>query len=163
MRSGPFGRGAGRRGTSDRPPRPLGRWVGRMALTWTATIVLSTAATGPAVAFLRVCNQTLDLLNVALGRAVGSAFRTEGWWVVAANSCAELVREPLAQRYFYIFAIDVRGEPVIEGNTPMCVADASFRIEGVEECWLRGYDRADFREIDTFSAPEWTVFVDPGQ
>ena len=58
------------------------------------------ATLGPAAAWaeLRLCNQSFDVLNVALARPSGQDFATRGWWRVAPNQCATLERERAAQR-----------------------------------------------------------------
>ena len=131
----------------------------KTAVACSIAIILAAAPAPPAAASFRVCNQTLDLLNVAVGTPDDAGFSTEGWWVVTANSCAEIIREELSSRYIYLFASDVYGQSIVSGALPMCVGRKKFRILGIDDCYLRGYDRADFKEIDTFAAPDWTVFV----
>ena len=45
------------------------------------------------------------------------------------------------------------------------VADREFRIDGRENCYVRGFERTGFFEIDTGKdARSWTVqLTDPGQ
>ena len=122
-------------------------------------LIIAGASALPAAASFRVCNQTLDLLNVAVGTPDDAGFSTEGWWVVTANSCAEIIRQQLSSRYIYLFASNVQGDGVVSGAERMCVGREKFKILGTDDCYLRGYDEADFKEIDTFTAPDWTVFV----
>lgn len=133
--------------------------IGGMLLAMLPILAVALAVPRPAAAGFRVCNQTLDLLNVAIGRPSGDGFETEGWWVVTANSCASLIRRDLASRYLYLFVTDVYGQSVVDGDTSMCVGRRKFRITGIEQCWARGFDRAGFKEVDTFDSPDWTVFV----
>ncbi|MFV0301290.1 MAG: DUF1036 domain-containing protein [Paracoccus sp. (in: a-proteobacteria)] len=116
---------------------------------------------GPARAEFKVCNQSFDVLNLAFGQPVQGGFRTEGWWRVAPNQCATLIREALTARFLYLFASDVFGKSVLSGSVPMCVAPRRFRIEGETDCLLRGHLEARFVEIDTGRADDWTVFVAP--
>lgn len=127
------------------------------ALLTVAALVLCPAR--PAEAGLRVCNQTLDLLNVAVGEPSDTGFATEGWWIVTPNSCSSIIKNALVSRYLYLFATDVYGQNVIAGDLPMCVGRRKFKISGSDECYLRGYDRASFKEIDTFDSAFWTVFI----
>ncbi|WP_245948589.1 DUF1036 domain-containing protein [Paracoccus lutimaris] len=116
---------------------------------------------GAAQAGLRLCNQSFDVLNVAIAAPAGEDVVTRGWWRVAPNQCATLQRETLTSRYYYVFAADVFGNEVLAGAIPLCVAPRRFEIEGQRDCLLRGYLDARFAEVDTGDQPNWTVFVTP--
>lgn len=121
----------------------------------------------PAWATFTVCNQTLDLVNVAVGQSIGDApvdeadwtFQTEGWWTIGANQCVNVVREELANRYVYVYATDVFWQPILSGTTQMCIASRRFVIRGLEGCWLRGYQAVKFIEVDTQEQARWTLFL----
>lgn len=106
-----------------------------------------------------VCNQTLDVVNVALGQEVESAFQTDGWWTVGANQCANVIREKLANRYVYVYATDVFGQAILSGSIEMCIGRRRFRVRGIEECWKNGHIAARFYEVDTQAQPRWTLFL----
>lgn len=131
------------------------------ALKNLAVGLLVTLCPVAARAELRLCNQSFDVLNVALARPSGQDFATRGWWRVAPNQCATLDREPLRSRYYYIFAADVFGNEVLAGAIPMCVAPRRFQIQGQRDCLLRGYLDARFAEVDTQDRADWTVFATP--
>ena len=116
---------------------------------------------GPARAELRLCNQSFDVLNVAIAVPDGGETLTRGWWRVAPNQCATLLRNELRSRYYYVFAADVFGNEVLAGSIPLCVAPRRFEIEGQRDCLLRGYLDARFAEVDTRGQGHWTVFVTP--
>ena len=116
---------------------------------------------GTAAAGLRLCNQSFDVLNVAVAAPSGQGFVTRGWWRVAPNQCATLQREALQSRYYYVFAADVFGNEVLAGSMPLCVAPRRFEIDGQRDCLLRGYLDARFAEVDTGGQQNWTVFVAP--
>ena len=150
-----------------------------------ACLAAWTALPLSANAELRVCNQTLNLYNVAVGYFQGvhchptdpllrSACRlqTRGWWNLPANGCVTPVKEPLDQTYYYVFALDIYGNDAITGTTPLCVnVTKGFGIEvpylDVEQntprCWQRGYQQVKFKEIDAGGAADWTVFVNQGE
>jgi uncharacterized membrane protein len=113
----------------------------------------------PARAELTLCNQSLDVLNVSLGYELGGDFQTEGWWSIGANRCSDVVRKALTNRYYYVYAEDVFGQPVFEGDVTACVNAKKFVIKGAKDCWLRGGRQAKFSEIDTLSQDQWTVFL----
>jgi uncharacterized membrane protein len=106
-----------------------------------------------------VCNQSLDVLNVAIGYEQDGDFQTEGWWSVGANRCVDVVREPLKMRYIYVYAEDVFGQAVAEGNVASCVDNKRFLIRGTTDCWIRGHKEAHFLEVDTKSQERWTLFL----
>lgn len=124
------------------------------------------ASGGGADASLRLCNQSFDVLNIAVAEparvpAGDDAFVTRGWWRVAPNQCATLIRESLQSRYFYVFAADVFGKEALSGSIPLCVSPRRFVIETQGDCLLRGYLDARFIEVDTQEQDNWTVFVSP--
>ncbi len=118
-------------------------------------------AAAPAHAQFAVCNQSLDVVNVAIGQDVDSEFQTEGWWTVGPNQCANVVRTELASRYIYIYAQDVFGQPLLNGTTQMCISPRKFTIRGIADCWSRGDVAAGFIEVDTVRTQRWTLFLSP--
>lgn len=147
-----------------RHARMMAKLVMGLVMGLVMALILPAAMPAPANAEFRVCNQTLNLFNVAIGRPVpndfqGDLFETEGWWTLAANSCTSLIKEPLESSYFYLYGTDIYGEPAIVGSTDMCVATRQFTITDQKDCWVRGYQRARFLEVDTKNAPSWTVFI----
>ena len=127
---------------------------------WALAIALAGSAfANEARAEFTVCNQTLDVVNVAVGQEVDAAFQTDGWWTIGANQCVNVVREELANRYIYVYATDVFGQPILSGSTEMCVEKRRFSIRGIEECWQRGHIAAAFFEVDTQEQARWTFFL----
>jgi len=136
----------------------------RRGLSLLFAIAAATAAAGlgakPASAEFKVCNQTLSLYNVAVGTEKAGVFQTEGWWTLAANDCVTPIAEDLGSRYVYVFAANIYGDDALTGGTTMCIDRRKhFVIAGTDNCWLRGYEEAKFKEIDTHSANSWTAFI----
>ncbi|WP_274627907.1 DUF1036 domain-containing protein [Arvimicrobium flavum] len=131
--------------------RALGIGVGFLALV--------AGSPSPAHAEFTVCNQTLDVVNLAVGQEVDAAFQTDGWWTIGANQCVNVIREELVNRYIYVYATDVFGQPILSGSTEMCVEKRRFTIRGIEECWQRGHIAAAFYEVDTLEQVRWTFFL----
>lgn len=117
----------------------------------------------PAQAEFAVCNQSLDVVNVAVGQDAGADFRTEGWWTIGPNQCANVIKDELTSRYIYVYAMDVFGQPILDGSTEMCIAEGRFVIDGIEDCWQRGHIAAPFFEVDTQATVRWTLFLSPPQ
>lgn len=113
----------------------------------------------PASAQFAVCNQSFDVINVAIGQDVADEFETEGWWTIGPNQCANVVKDELVGRYIYVHAQDVFGKPVMQGTTQLCVSPRKFAIRGLSECWSRGFVAAGFIEVDTKKTPRWTLFL----
>ncbi len=124
-----------------------------------ATVLMALMTPGQARAQFIVCNQTLDVVNLAAGQEVDNSFQTEGWWTIGANQCVNVVREELANRYIYVYATDVFGQSVLSGSVEMCIERRRFSIRGIDECWERGHVAARFYEVDTLEQPRWTFFL----
>lgn len=111
----------------------------------------------PAWADFRLCNNASGRVSVALAYTDGQTWVTEGWWNLKQGACETLLRGALAAQYYYVYAMDERGGEW-KGKAYMCTRDREFRIEGRENCLVRGFDRTGFFEIDTGKdAKNWTV------
>ncbi|MCT7374160.1 DUF1036 domain-containing protein [Chelativorans salis] len=133
--------------------------LARLAPVALAVALLAVLWPERARAEFTVCNQTLDVVNLAVGQEVDSAFQTNGWWTVGANQCVNVIREELANRYIYIYATDVFGQPILNGSTEMCVERRRFTIRGIEDCWQRGHIATRYYEVDTLEQVRWTLFL----
>ncbi len=115
------------------------------------------AATIPAGADFRVCNNSVSRISVSLAYTDGETWISEGWWNLKPSGCETLVRGPLAAEYYYVYAMDEHGGEW-KGKAFMCTRDREFRIIGREDCFVRGFDRTGFFEVDTGKeARNWTV------
>lgn len=115
------------------------------------------AFVAPAQADFRLCNNATSRVSVAISYTDGQAWVTEGWWNLKQSACETLLRGPLAAQFYYVYAMDERGGEW-KGKAYMCTRDREFRIEGRDNCLVRGYDRTGFFEIDTGKdAKNWTV------
>lgn len=133
----------------------------QVALARAALLICLTFLPQAGQAQFAVCNQTLDVLNVAIGRHHIEEFTTSGWWTIGPNRCANVIDEELDARYIYVFAQDVFGKVVLSGATPLCVGAKRFDIVGEADCLPRGYLEARFHEVDTFKSERWTLFIYP--
>ena len=119
-------------------------------------------AAAPASADFRLCNMSENRVSVAIAYTDGANWVSEGWWYLKAGACDNLVRGPLAAEFYYVYAMDERGAEW-KGKAFMCTADHEFRITGRQDCFVRGFDRTGFFEVDTGrDARNWTVqLTDP--
>lgn len=108
------------------------------------------------------CNQTLDVVNVAIGAYDADAWETAGWWTVGPNQCANVIEDTLTSRYVYVYARDVFNASMLPGTTTLCVDPDEFRIRGREDCLIRGHISARFHEVDTRRSERWTFFLRAG-
>jgi uncharacterized membrane protein len=115
----------------------------------------------PARAEFAVCNQSFDVVNVAIGQFERDAFVTRGWWTVGPNQCANVIKEKLEARYVYVFAQDVFGNAILNGATNMCVGPKRFEIKGEKDCAVRGFVEVPYIEVDTQRTERWTLFLTP--
>lgn len=137
----------------------LRRQLARSALISLAALAGWIFVVGPAHAEFTVCNQTLDVVNLAVGQEVDRTFQTEGWWTVGANQCVNVIRDELSNRYIYIYATDVFGHAILSGSTDMCIEKRRFSIRGIDDCWRNGHIAARFYEVDTQAQVRWTFFL----
>lgn len=132
-------------------------------LFWFAGVLLAGGLLGttPALADLRVCNQTGNQVSIALGYRAERGWQSEGWWVAPPGQCAIVFQGDLNgvnSSYFYIFAADDIGGGAWDGSFFMCTRDDSFTIvRAAEDCLARGYERTGFFEVDTGDRSDWTL------
>ncbi|WP_455480597.1 DUF1036 domain-containing protein [Bartonella sp. B12(2025)] len=110
-----------------------------------------------AKADFRVCNTTQQPVGVALGYRTLSGWVSEGWWVVPVTGCKTLIEGPLSSRFYYFYAEGAQKKGTWSGSITMCVQDSQFVIQGVHDCFPRGYQKAAFKEIDTGNQTSWMV------
>ncbi|MBX4335852.1 DUF1036 domain-containing protein [Bartonella raoultii] len=105
----------------------------------------------------RVCNTTQQSVGVAVGYRTLSGWVSEGWWVVPMTECKTLIDGPLSSRFYYFYAEGAQKKGNWSGSVTMCVQDSQFTIQGVHDCFPRGYQKAEFKEIDTGNQTSWMV------
>ncbi len=127
-----------------------------------AALVVFFGLAMPALANFRICNHSAARISTAIGYNDGKQWVSSGWWNIKPLACEEILRGPLAAEFYYIYAMDEHGGEW-KGNTMMCTLARSFKIDGTDNCYTRGYERTGFIKIDTGkSAKNWTVdLTDP--
>ena len=112
---------------------------------------------GGAHADFRVCNTTQEIIGVSIGYRAQAGWVSEGWWVVGPTRCKTIIDGPLSSRFYYLHAEDAKNHGRWEGPVNMCVKDSEFKIDGVKDCFARGFQKAGFQEIDTGTQTSWMV------
>ncbi len=118
---------------------------------------LAVLATLPAEAALKLCNKTESKVGIAIGYKDKDGWASEGWWTAKPNDCLVLVKTPLIARYYYIYAVDYDKGGTWGGKSQLCIREKIFTIRGYETCTDRGYQKANFFEVDTGEQEDWTV------
>lgn len=132
----------------------------RLKVLFGATIiVLASAGFQQAHAGLRVCNGSVDLVNVAIGYDTEDGLRTEGWWTITANACSQILTEPLKSARYFLHVADGFGESRLGGDITLCIREEKFVLYDGDQCWQRGLIEADFFEVETGGAQDWTVLL----
>ncbi|AGF75028.1 hypothetical protein BAnh1_11600 [Bartonella australis AUST/NH1] len=121
------------------------------------SVLFSFQIAGFAKADFRVCNETQRSVGVALGYRTPSGWVSEGWWVIPTTECKTLIDGPLSSRFYYFYAEDAQKKGYWPGSVAMCVQDSQFMIEGVHDCFARGFQKVEFKEIDTGGQTSWTI------
>jgi uncharacterized membrane protein len=117
-------------------------------------ILFSAFAACPAKAAMVFCNRTQNPIEAALGYREIVDWVSEGWWRIEPGQCARVFGKPLAQRFYLYYATSLA--PVETGKTAMswggkyqlCVDTKAFRVEGDEDCDMRGYRIRGFQQLD---------------
>lgn len=130
------------------------RFFGALSL-----IAVAAGAPGPAAATLSICNQSGELMNVALAYEGRRGLRSEGWWAIGANQCADVIVGRLPARVFYLYAKDAFGRSALEGGVEICVAMEQFRTVGPVDCAAAGMVAVPFAAVDVGDAASWTVVI----
>lgn len=106
---------------------------------------------------LKVCNDTENTSGVAVGYLENNQWISQGWWHIPAGECSAIVEGNLKHRYYYIFAEDEQTNEIWQGNVSMCTSNVEFKIIGRENCFVKGYEKAAFFEVDTKQNNSWQV------
>lgn len=142
----------------------------RLGLVLVGVLLIGTVASiSPALADLRVCNETGNPVSIALGYRAERGWQSEGWWLANPTQCATVYQGDLTtsgSSFFYLYVADDIGGGAWDGSFFMCTRDESFTIFEVDNCLARGYERTGFFEVDTQNRSDWTLqlteAVEPG-
>ncbi|MEL7272581.1 MAG: DUF1036 domain-containing protein [Pseudomonadota bacterium] len=130
-----------------------------LPLLWMVPLLLFQVplTTTPAHADLKVCNDTQTLVGVAVGYRRQGTWVSEGWWRVPKDKCVSVIEGDLNARYYYIHAEDSKTGGRWQGPVFMCTSNKEFKIDGLKNCFSRGFERAGFFEVDTDAQKNWQI------
>ena len=129
----------------------------RLIAVLAGALVLLGAASVPALADFKMCNNTESRVGVALGYKDKEGWASEGWWTIDSQKCLVLLKGALIARYYYVYAVDYEKGGSWGGKALMCIRDKIFTIRGLDNCVERGYQKMGFFEVDTGEETDWTV------
>ena len=112
-------------------------------------IVLAIAMLGskPAMAQLKLCNNTDHVVYAAIGYFGLQGWTSEGWWTVYPNRCQYPIRKPLDKRYYYVLGKNQDFHYHAGGVSRFCVSQNMFQVFGDQNCEERGYREGRFGGI----------------
>ncbi|MEE9375074.1 MAG: DUF1036 domain-containing protein [Rhizobiaceae bacterium] len=140
----------------NRFKKPISGCITVCTLSLLITVGVSASPT-VAHADLKVCNNTSSKVGVSLGYRLKAGWKTEGWWHIPAKVCTSLIEGDLNSRYFYLHAEDVETGGRWRGPIFMCTSSKQYKIDGLKDCFSRGFERAGFFEVDTRDQKNWQV------
>ena len=110
---------------------------------------------------LRLCNKTDAEVEVAIGyqSQKSDGLNTEGWWSIVQNACEVLIPSDLVFERYYLYAVDAENGGEWGGKNYMCTMERKFTIEGNSNCFVRGFERTGFFEVNTENQQSWTVHL----
>ena len=132
-------------------------WIGAALL-----LAQQVGTAGQADAGLTLCNDAGDPALVAIAYTDNGDWVSEGWWRIAAGSCAVVQAGPLTRQHYYytVSAPGFAGE-----GYGFCTQNAAFTLTGADrDCAARGAESRDFAEIDTGAdATDFTFDLSTGR
>lgn len=108
-----------------------------------------------------VCNDSKEVLLVALAQKGGGKAVSRGWWTVHAGACAKAVTTPLSSDAVYLLAQRKSGASIVTGPERFCIAAAAFEIQGAGNCKARGLAEAGFTRTDTKGRSGYVARIGP--
>ena len=115
---------------------------------------------------LTLCNKIDNPIWAATGEPYGNGYRSAGWLHIEQNKCVRVIRAPLLERYYYIYAeaVTQNETPLIAdaqvkkwgGDFALCTKPTRFVIDEQDNCTERGLDQHSFIRIDTGNQRGWT-------
>jgi uncharacterized membrane protein len=108
-----------------------------------------------------VCNDSRDVLLVALGQMERAKPVSRGWWTVQPGACAKTVTTPLKTDAVYLLAQKRGGGPVVAGAKTFCTTPVIFEITGAQNCAARGLTEAGFAVTATKGMTGYVAHIGP--
>ena len=108
-----------------------------------------------------VCNESRDVLLVALGQMDHAKPVSRGWWTVQPGGCAKAVTTPLKTDAVYLLAQKKTGSTLVAGSKTFCTTPVIFDIQGAENCAARGLTQSGFAMTVTKGQAGYVAHIGP--
>jgi uncharacterized membrane protein len=108
-----------------------------------------------------VCNDSRDILLVALGQMERGQAVSRGWWTVQPAACARAITAPLNTDSVFLLAQKKNGAALAGGAQPFCTTATAFEIRGAENCAGRGYGQSGFAPTQTRGLSGYVAHIGP--
>ena len=108
-----------------------------------------------------VCNESRDVLLVALGQTERAKPVSRGWWTVQPGACAKTVTAPLKTDAVYLLAQKKGGGAVVTGTKTFCTTPVIFEITGAQNCAGRGLTESGFATTVTQGKTGYVAHIGP--
>jgi uncharacterized membrane protein len=108
-----------------------------------------------------VCNDSREILLVALGGMEREQAVSRGWWTVQPGACARAMTTPLNTDAVFLSAQKKNGATLAGGPQTFCTTTAAFEIRGAENCTGRGYGQAGFARTQTRGLSGYVARIGP--
>lgn len=108
-----------------------------------------------------VCNDSRDVLLVALGEMERGQPVSRGWWTAQPGGCARAVTTPLNTDAVFLSAQKQNGATLVGGSQIFCTTTAAFEIRGATNCAARGYGQAGFARTQTRGSSGYVAHIGP--
>lgn len=108
-----------------------------------------------------VCNDSRDVLLVALGQTERGKPVSRGWWTVQPGACARAVTTPLKTGAVYLLAQKKGGGTLVSGAKTFCTTPVIFEIAGAQNCAGRGLSEAGFAMTATKGVTGYIARIGP--
>lgn len=107
------------------------------------------------------CNETMLPVWAAFAQpAEGQeGYRSSGWWLLESGSCAKVRRGALTAEPYFVYGIMQAEDQELRlagGENEFCVSAVQFDARSDIACEESGFDKAQFRRIDTGGETAWT-------
>jgi len=108
-----------------------------------------------------VCNDSRDVLLVALGQMERAKPVSRGWWTVQPGACAKTVTTPLKTDAVWLLAQKKGGGAVVAGAKTFCTTPVIFEISGTQNCVARGLTESGFAMTTTKGMTGYIARIGP--
>ncbi|KCZ84212.1 hypothetical protein HAD_00995 [Hyphomonas adhaerens MHS-3] len=134
------------------------RKIAKAAMAAVTLLSLPSLVAMPAMADLKVCNNSPKKVSVAVGYWKNSSWHTAGWYNAAPHTCVVPVGGSLTSDNYYVYAEGYSDKSLVwSGDTSMCVDPVNvFDIKGYKGCSSAGFKTRKYFKVSTGSYTNYT-------